>query len=58
MLKHYGIDERKVKKYANTRKGYWRISNTPILSRSLDNQTLKELGYLFFVDYYRQVSVN
>ena len=58
MLKHYGINEWKAWEYANTRKGYWRISNSPILSRSLDNQTLKELGYLFFIDYYRQVSVN
>lgn len=58
MLKRYGVNERKSWEYANTRKGYWRISNSPILSRSLDNQTLKELGYLFFTDYYRQVSVN
>ena len=58
MLKHYGIDEWKAWEYANTRKGYWRISNSPILSRSLGNQTLKELGYLFFTDYYRRVSVN
>ncbi|MGL5636926.1 MAG: group II intron reverse transcriptase/maturase [Bacteroidales bacterium] len=58
MLKHYGINEGKAWEYANTRKGYWRIANSPILSRSLGNQTLKELGYLFFTDYYRQVSVN
>ena len=58
MLRQYGINEGKSWEYANTRKGYWRISNSPILSRSLDNQTLKALGYLFFTDYYRQVSVN
>ena len=58
MLRQYGIKEGKSWEYANTRKGYWRISNSPILSHSLDNQTLKTLGYLFFTDYYRQVSVN
>lgn len=36
---------------------YWRVSSSPILSRSLGNQTLKDLGYLFYTDYYRQVSV-
>ena len=57
-LKHFGIDEGKAWQFANTRKGYWRTSNSPILSRSLDNQTLKDLGYLFFSEYYRQVCVN
>jgi RNA-directed DNA polymerase len=57
-LKHLGIDEDKAWQYANTRKGYWRISNSPILNCSLDNKTLGRLGYLFFADYYRQVRVN
>ena len=30
--------------YANTRKGYWRISNSPILARTLTNKYLKEQG--------------
>lgn len=58
MLRHYGINKGQAREYANTRKGYWRISNSPILSRTLDNQTLKNLGYLNFSDYYRKVSVN
>jgi RNA-directed DNA polymerase len=57
-LKHFGIEDDKAWQFANTRKGYWRISNSPILSRSLGNQTLKNLGYIFFFDYYRQVRVN
>lgn len=57
-LKHLGIDADKAWQYANTRKGYWRISNSPILNRSLNNKTLGSLGYLFFADYYRQVRVN
>ncbi len=42
--------------YANTRKGYWRTSKSPILSKSLENNLLKQLGFLFFADYYRQVT--
>jgi len=57
-LKHLGIEKSKAWEYANTRKGYWRISNSPILSRSLNNQKLKDIGYIFFLDYYKQVTVN
>lgn len=58
MLKHFGIDEGKAWEFANTRKGYWRISNSPILNRSLDNQTIGSLGYISFFDYYQRVCVN
>lgn len=57
-LKRLGIDDDKAWQFANTRKGYWRISNSPILNRSLNNQTLGNLGFIFFSDYYRQVGVN
>lgn len=57
-LKSLGINEYKAWQFANTRKGYWRISNSPILNSSLDNRTLRKLGFLFFSDYYQQVSVN
>lgn len=33
-----GVPKRKAWEYANTRKGYWRISNSPILSTTLNNQ--------------------
>jgi len=54
MLKRYGIDEQKSWEYANTRKGHWRISNSPILTRSLRTETLKKLGYISFYDYYQE----
>jgi len=57
-LKSLGISEDKAWQFANTRKGYWRISKSPILSYSLDNQTLKKFGLLFFSEYYQQVCVN
>jgi len=56
-LKSLGIHEQKAWEYANTRKSYWRTSNSPILSKSLGNNTIKGLGFLFFSDYYRQVTV-
>lgn len=51
-LKHFGIKEYKAWEYANTRKGYWKISNSPILSRCLRNKTLENLGFLSLLDYY------
>jgi len=41
-----GIDNRKAWEYANTRKGYWRISNSYILSTSLTNEYLEKQGFL------------
>ncbi len=34
MLRKLGIKKTKAYEYANTRKGYWRISNSPILTRA------------------------
>ncbi|WP_419879507.1 group II intron reverse transcriptase/maturase [Brevibacillus centrosporus] len=56
MLQSLGIYKQKAWEYANTRKSYWRTSNSPILATSLGNNTLKGLGFLFFSDYYRQVT--
>lgn len=57
-LKRLGIDEYKAWQFANTRKGYWRISNSPILNRSLDNKTIVNLGFIYLFDYYDKVCVN
>lgn len=40
-----GVSERKAWEYANTRKGYWRISSSPILNKALTNRYLENLGY-------------
>lgn len=56
MLQTLGIQKQKAWEYANTRKGYWRTSNSPILSKSLGNNTIKGLGFIFFSDYYRQIT--
>lgn len=57
MLQSFGIYKQKAWEYANTRKGYWRVSNSPILSKSLNNDTLEGLGFQFFSEYYRRVKV-
>lgn len=56
MLQAFGIQRQKAWEYANTRKGYWRTSNSPILAKSLNNDTLKRFGYIFFSEYYRKVT--
>jgi len=52
-----GINKYKAWEYANTRKSYWRTSKSPILTRSVTNERLKQAGYIFFSDYYKQVRV-
>ena len=47
-----GIDAYKAWKFANTRKSYWRISNSPILARSLTNKTLERQGYVSLSSVY------
>ena len=39
-----GFDNHKAWEFANTRKGYWRISNSPILNTSLTTQYFDKLG--------------
>jgi len=55
-LRKLGIDNFKAWEYANTRKGYWRISNSPILTVTFIKTRLKNLGYLSFTERYAQVT--
>lgn len=54
-LTKLGIPKYKAWEFANTRKGYWRISNSPILNTSLNNQFLENLGYKSISKKYHQV---
>lgn len=47
-----GLDNFKAWEYANTRKGYWRISNSPVLARTLSNNYLKEQGFITLTENY------
>lgn len=51
-LVKYGIERHKAWEFANTRKSYWRISNSPILARTLNNKTLERLGYTSLTSVY------
>jgi RNA-directed DNA polymerase len=51
-LKRAGIDRQKAWEWANSRKGYWRIANSPILARTISNDLLKRAGYLSLMGCY------
>ncbi len=40
---------------ANSRKGYWRIANSPILKAALSNLRLEKDGFQYFNSYYKSV---
>ena len=48
-----GLHRYKAWEFANTRKGYWRSAGSPILQRTITNNSLLDAGYFFFSDYYR-----
>jgi hypothetical protein len=52
-----GINKYKAYEWANTRKGYWHIANSFILSRTITDQRLCRAGYVFLLDYYKAVRV-
>jgi len=45
-LQKLGLDKSKAWEFANTRKGYWRISDSPILHRTLTNEVLEKRGLI------------
>jgi len=51
-LARLGIEKQKAWEYANTRKSYWRISDTPFMHQTLNNKTLERLGYLSLSSVY------
>jgi RNA-directed DNA polymerase len=52
-----GINKHKAYVWANTRKGYWHIANSFILSCTITNDLLRKAGYVFLLDYYESVRV-
>lgn len=54
-LKKLGIKPNKAWEYANTRKGYWRISKSPILSTAIPNELLERRGYISMLKLYNKV---
>nr|WP_242631685.1 group II intron reverse transcriptase/maturase [Sedimentibacter sp. zth1] len=54
-LRRLGILKQKAWEFSNTRKGYWRISNSPILSVSITNARLKKAGLVSLLKTYTAV---
>jgi group II intron reverse transcriptase/maturase len=54
-LMKLGIKDSKAWEYANTRKSYWRIANSPILATTLTNSYLEEIGYASIYKRYKQI---
>jgi group II intron reverse transcriptase/maturase len=47
-----GVTKSKAWEFANTRKGYWHIAKSWILSTSVTNERLRDSGYLSLADCY------
>lgn len=54
-LRKLGVKDGKAWEYANTRKSYWRIANSPILSTTLTNSYLENIGYTSIFKRYKQI---
>lgn len=51
-LQRLGVDKQQAYEWANTRKGYWRISASPILQCTITNKRLKRSGYKPLIETY------
>jgi len=51
-LVRLGISGSKAWEFANTRKGYWRIADSPILNCTLTLKVFRNLGLLSLSDVY------
>ena len=54
-LKKLGASDQKAWEHANTRKGYWRVSNSPILSTTITNKRLEIKGFRSLLKRYQVV---
>ena len=57
MLRKCGLDQNTAIKFANTRKGYWHVANSHILTFAVTDNRLHKAGYTFFWDIYKSVKV-
>ena len=51
-----GVSKCKAYEYANTRKGYWRISSSPILKTTLNNRYFKTIGLMSLSNNYQIIN--
>lgn len=56
-LRKLKVPEYKAWEFANTRKGYWRISGSPVLQRSISNERLARRGFVSLSSLYKKYAV-
>ncbi len=54
-LQKLGVHEMTARANAWTRKGYWRMSNTPVINKALSNKRLEMRGLIQIEEYFRKV---
>lgn len=54
-LRKLGVPEWQAYQWGNTRRGYWRIARSPVLSRSITNEKLARAGYYDILKQYEQL---
>lgn len=47
-----GIEKSKAWEWGNTRKGYWRVADSPILKVAINNVNLRKAGYCTLMGSY------
>jgi len=57
-LQKCGIGKNQAWQWANTRKGYWRIADSPILHRAISTDNLKHSGYPSLYHYYQRLHID
>lgn len=56
-LKQLGINPSKAWEWANSRKSYWRLAGSWVLTRALPNEIIAKAGYISLLDYYQKVRI-
>ena len=57
MLQRCGIERDVAWMHANTRKAYWRVAGSPVMTTAIRTEQLARKGYLFFSTQYEKVHV-
>lgn len=57
-LMEYGIGRNEAWRWANTRKGYWRVSASQIMNESITNVELERQGYPSLMGIYERLHRN
>jgi len=57
MLRKFELDHKTAIKFANTRKGYWHVANSHILTLAVTDNRLRKAGYTFFLDVFKSLKV-